>query len=117
MATKTKINTNKVVKTTAKVVKTAKVEAKTPVVGVSPEVKAGKGRVITGTVKSDKMINTVVIEVTRLVAHPVYQKRMRKTNKFHAHNAMGAKIGNLVEITECKPISKTKFFTVTKIIS
>lgn len=115
MATKTKtIKTTKpteVKKTAA--VKPMQVESKAVEVVVIP----GKGRIITGKVVSDKMMQTVVVEVTRLVAHPVYQKRMRKTNKFHAHNTMGAKIGNLVEITECRPISKTKFFTVSKIIS
>lgn len=115
MATKTKtIKTTKTaeVKKTP-VAKPVKVEAKSANVVVT----AGKGRIITGKVVSDKMMQTVVVEVTRLVAHPVYHKRMRKTNKFHAHNTMGAKTGNLVEITECKPISKTKFFTVTKIVS
>lgn len=131
MATTTKTNSkSKTLNPKAKAVK-AVVATKTPKIKLAPVEKAkvapvanpevivlaGKGRMITGKVVSDKMTNTVVIEVTRLVAHPMYHKRMRRTNKFHAHNTIGAKTGNLVEITECRPVSKTKFFTVTKVIN
>lgn len=73
--------------------------------------KAIKGKVI-----SDKMKNTVVVEVTRFVTHPMYHKRMRRTRNFHADNLLGAKTGETVEIKETKPISKTKFWKVSKIV-
>lgn len=73
-------------------------------------------KTIKGKVISDKMTNTVVVEVTRFMAHPMYHKRMRKTRNFHAHNAIGAKTGQMVEIKETKPISKTKHWTVIQIL-
>jgi len=74
-------------------------------------------KVFRGTVISDKMARTVVVTVTRFMAHPLYHKRMRKTSKFHADNLMKAKTGDVVEITEIKPMSRTKFHKVTKIIT
>lgn len=74
-------------------------------------------KTIIASVISDKMTNTVVVSVDRLSAHPMYHKRMRSTKKFHAHDEMGAKMGDTVEIVETKPISKTKFWKVIKIVS
>lgn len=71
---------------------------------------------IRGKVVSDKMTQTVVVEVTRLVSHPLYHKRMRKTKKFHAHNEIGAKLGDTVEMHSNRPISATKHWVVSKIV-
>lgn len=72
-------------------------------------------KIISGKVVSDKMNKTVVIETTRFVSHPLYRKRIRKTAKYHAHNEMGAKTGDLVKIVETKPMSKTKNWKVIEI--
>jgi small subunit ribosomal protein S17 len=69
-----------------------------------------------GTVVSDKMTNTVVVEVRKMWTHPLYKKTISRTKKYLAHDELGAKIGDGVEFVEVKPISKRKRFKVTKII-
>ena len=73
-------------------------------------------KTISGKVVSNKMQKTVVVEVLRFVEHPMYHKRIRKTEKFHAHDEKGAKIGDVVKLTEHKPVSKTKNWIVTEIV-
>lgn len=62
-----------------------------------------KGKVVT-----NKMNKTVVVEVERLVMHPVYKKRVKKTKRFSAHSEKVLELGTLVEIVPSKPFSKTK---------
>lgn len=69
---------------------------------------------ITGKIVSDKMNKTVVVEVDRLVVHPKYHKRIKRTQKFHAHNEIGVKTGDTVRIAEVKPISATKSWKVVE---
>ncbi len=71
-------------------------------------------RVITGKVISDKMNKTVVVEAGRLAVHPKYHKRIKRTQKFHAHNELGVKVGDVVKIVEVKPVSATKSWKVTE---
>ena len=74
-------------------------------------------RVEVGRVVSDKMTNTVTVLVERRVKHPLYGKVITRTAKYHAHvDACVAKEGDLVEITESRPISKTKTWLVTKVL-
>lgn len=74
-------------------------------------------RSITGKVVSDKMIKTAVVEVQRLVPHPVYKKRVRRSKKFKAHNEIGAKLGDIVKIEQVKPISAQKHFKIVEVIN
>jgi small subunit ribosomal protein S17 len=70
-------------------------------------------RVLIGTVVSDKGDKTVTVRVDRRVKHPLYGKIIRRSKKYHAHDADNAfHIGEQVRIEECKPISKTKSWTV-----
>jgi len=70
-------------------------------------------KTLVGTVVSNKMKNTVVVEVDRVVFHPLYGKKMRRTTRFSADTAgMAFEIGDKVKIEETKPISKTKHFKV-----
>ena len=70
-------------------------------------------RVLTGTVVSDKGDKTVVVRVERRVKHPLYGKIIKRSKKYHAHDADNAfREGELVRIEECAPISKTKRWTV-----
>ena len=74
-------------------------------------------RTLVGRVVSDKMEKTVTVLVERRVKHPIYGKVITRSAKYHAHsedNAVGA--GDLVEISECRPISKTKSWTVKRVI-
>ena len=83
---------------------------------MNDQVKKNK-RVEVGRVVSDKMTNTVTVLVERRVKHPLYGKVMTRTAKYHAHVESGiAKEGDLVEIEECRPISKTKTWRVTKVL-
>lgn len=66
---------------------------------------------LTGTVVSNKMKDTIVVEVSRYVKHPKYQKFIKSSKKFKAHDAGNtAQIGDKVEIEETKPVSKDKHF-------
>ena len=66
-----------------------------------------------GTVVSDKMKDTVVVDVARFVKHPKYGKFMKRNKNFKAHDAGNTKkVGDKVTIEECRPISKGKNFKV-----
>jgi small subunit ribosomal protein S17 len=71
--------------------------------------------VLEGRVVSDKMQKTVTVLIERRVKHPLYGKFVTKSKKYHAHDEAGeCKLGDLVEISESKPISKTKAWVVTR---
>ena len=73
--------------------------------------------VMIGRVVSNKMDKTVVVKVERLVTHPVYKKILKKTSKFKAHDEKNeCRIGDLVRIAECRPLSKEKRTRVVEII-
>lgn len=66
-------------------------------------------RILQGVVVSDKGDKTIVVRVQRRVEHPVYKKYITKSKKFSAHDENNQyKIGEIVRIRECRPISKTK---------
>ena len=70
-----------------------------------------------GKVVSAKMQNTVSVEVARVIAHPVYKKRIKKHKKFLSHvSEVSPKIGDIVRITSTKPISKNKRWRVSEIL-
>ena len=70
-----------------------------------------------GTVVSDKMDKTVVIESSRLVKHPVYKKRIKKRARFKAHDKDNqCKVGDKVLIVESRPLSKEKRWKVREIL-
>lgn len=79
-------------------------------------VKKGKRAERIGVVSSDKMTKTVVVNVDRLVKHPIYRKYVRKRKKFMAHDEIGAKIGDKVRIMETRPMSARKRWRVVEII-
>lgn len=70
-------------------------------------------RIMQGTVVSDKGTKTVVVSVERRFKHPLFNKIIRKSNKFMAHDESNAKkIGDKVQIQECRPLSKQKRWEV-----
>jgi small subunit ribosomal protein S17 len=74
-------------------------------------------RTLVGRVVSDKMQKTVTVLVERRVKHALYGKVMTRTAKYHAHVEDGsAAAGDLVEIEECRPISKTKAWRVSQVL-
>ena len=75
--------------------------------------KITKAKVLTGTVVSDKMKDTIVVLVERYVKHAKYEKFVLRRKKFKAHDAGNTKkVGEKVQIRETKPISKDKHFVV-----
>ena len=70
----------------------------------------------TGRVISTKMDKTATVEVVRLKVHPIYKKRMKVKKKFHVHNELGVKVGDMVVIVETRPISKTKKWKVLEVV-
>jgi len=79
--------------------------------------KRGIKREVVGTIVSNKMQKTVIVQIERLVKHPLYKKYVRRRNKFAAHDGENAcQIGDRVLITESRPLSKTKRWRVSRII-
>ncbi len=75
-----------------------------------------KRRRLIGTVVSDKMQKTAVVEVERVYRHPLYHKVIRSVKAYKAHDELGANVGDKVRIVESKPISRTKRWVVEKIL-
>ncbi|WP_295990353.1 30S ribosomal protein S17 [Rugamonas sp.] len=74
-------------------------------------------RTLIGKVVSDKMDKTVTVLIERHVKHPLYGKIIMRSNKYHAHDETNqVKTGDTVEIQEGRPISKTKAWTVTRVV-
>ena len=73
----------------------------------------GRRKVRSGIVVSDKMDKTVTVKVERRVIHSLYKKFIRRSKKYSAHDENNAcKVGDVVSIRECKPISKNKRWEV-----
>ena len=74
-------------------------------------------RTLSGRVVSDKMDKTVTVLIERRVKHPLYDKVIIRSKKYHADVDTGvAAEGDLVEIEECAPVSKTKAWRVTRVL-
>lgn len=79
---------------------------------MSDKIRTQQGRVV-----SDKMDKSITVAIERFVKHPIYGKFVKRTTKVHAHdesNECGQ--GDLVEIRECRPLSKTKSWTLVKVL-
>jgi len=80
---------------------------------IKTEEKENKGNVLKGVVISDKMDKTVVVSVSRFIKHPKYGKYYKVNKKYKAHDEENkCKMGDKVEITETRPISKDKKFKI-----
>jgi small subunit ribosomal protein S17 len=74
-------------------------------------------RTVTGRVLSDRMDKTITVLVERYVRHPVYKKFIKRSTKVHAHDeANDCRQGDKVAIRECRPLSKTKSWTLVEIV-
>ncbi|MCP4879769.1 MAG: 30S ribosomal protein S17 [Gammaproteobacteria bacterium] len=73
-------------------------------------------RMATGRVVSDKMDKSITVLIERRVKHPIYHKYVKRSTKLHAHDENNeCKMGDLVTISETRPISKTKSWALVKI--
>jgi len=74
-------------------------------------------RTVVSRVVSNKMKKTITVAVDRQYIHPMYEKRMRRTTKLHAHDEKGeCAVGDLVSIEECRPLSATKHWRLVKVL-
>ena len=70
-----------------------------------------------GQVVSTKAAKTIIVEVSRRVPHPLYKRIVKKRKRFHAHDEEGrAKMGDIVRIMECRPLSRTKRWRLTEVV-
>ncbi len=74
-------------------------------------------QVKTGTVVSNMMDKTVIVKVDKFVTHPLYHRQLKRSSKFAAHDeANECNVGDTVEITSCRPLSRTKRWRITGIL-
>lgn len=74
-------------------------------------------RTLQGEVVSDRMNKTITVLVERRVRHPVYKKYIRRSSRYHVHDEEGeCKVGDIVSIESCRPISKTKSWRLHRVI-
>ncbi|MFC3023261.1 30S ribosomal protein S17 [Vibrio zhugei] len=79
---------------------------------MSDKIRTQQGRVV-----SNKMDKSIVVIIERFVKHPIYGKFMKRTTKLHAHDENNeCSQGDIVEIKECRPLSKTKSWTLVKVV-
>ena len=79
--------------------------------------KAKNTRTLVGKVVSDKRSKTITVLIERRTKHELYGKIVAKSSKYHAHDEKGEyKMGDVVEIAETRPISKTKAWVVTRLV-
>jgi small subunit ribosomal protein S17 len=77
----------------------------------------GRRKVRQGRVVSDKMEKTAVVAVETRVRHPLYGRIVRRTKRFKAHDETNdCHVGDLVEIMECRPLSKEKSWRVIRVV-
>ncbi len=74
-------------------------------------------RIQTGSVVSDRMDKSATVLIERKVRHPIYGKFVKKSTKLHIHDENNeCSIGDTVQITECRPLSRTKSWTLVKVV-
>ena len=84
---------------------------------MNEQVKETSKRTLVGEVVSDKMDKSVTVLIKRQMKHPLYGKIIERSKKYHAHDESNqVRAGDVVEIQEGRPISKTKSWTVTRVV-
>ncbi len=77
-----------------------------------------KTRTLTGRVVGDKMHKTMTVLIERKVKHPKYGKYIRRSTKLHVHDEDNlCRIGDIVEISQCRPLSKTKSWRLQSVVT
>ncbi|CAM4206120.1 MULTISPECIES: 30S ribosomal protein S17 [Shewanella] len=77
-----------------------------------------KIRTLQGRVLSNKMDKSITVAIERKVKHPLYGKFIKRTTKIHAHDETNqCNAGDIVTIRECRPLSKTKSWTLVEVVS
>lgn len=73
-------------------------------------------RLMIGRVISTKLKNTATVLVVRVAMHPLYKKTFKQSKKYLAHDSIGVKDGDLVEVINCKPMSRKKSWQIVKVV-
>lgn len=74
-------------------------------------------KILLGEVVSNRMQKTITVEVERRVRHPIYERVVKRSKKFHAHDEQNqCQIGDIVRIVETRPLSKTKRWRLLEIV-
>jgi len=84
-----------------------------------PDTKTTQGhrKVLTGRVVGNKMNKTIVVRVERTIRHPLLKKYLRRHKKFYAHDEKNeCNVGDVVRVTECRPLSRLKRWRLTEIV-
>lgn len=77
----------------------------------------GRRRIVKGVVRSNKMNKTIIVDVERLVKHPLYKKYIRRSTRLWAHDEKNrAQEGDVVSIMETRPLSKNKRWRLVEIV-
>ncbi len=85
--------------------------------GATASGERGRRQVLVGKVVSDKMDKTIVVAVERVVIHPLYRRRMKKTSKYHVHDGSNeCREGDRVRIVASRPLSKLKRWRVGEVL-
>ncbi|MBI2007169.1 MAG: 30S ribosomal protein S17 [Candidatus Blackburnbacteria bacterium] len=74
-------------------------------------------KIFLGKVKSISGQKTTIVEVERFWAHPLYEKRVRRTKRYPVHDSVGAKEGDTVRFAETRPLSKAKRWKIIEVMS
>jgi small subunit ribosomal protein S17 len=77
---------------------------------------AASEKTLTGRVVSNKMQKTVTVLIERKVKHPLYGKYITRSTRYHAHTEQTLNEGDMVEIQECRPMSRTKAWKVVRLV-
>lgn len=73
-------------------------------------------KIFTGRVTSVKMDKTATVAVERVVVHPIYKKRSKRIKKYHVHDELGTKVGDMVSFVATRPYSKLKKWKIIEVI-
>ena len=73
-------------------------------------------KIFIGSVIGTKNEKTAVVSVERVVVHPLYKKRFKRSTKFQVHDELGVKVGDKVVFADCKPISKQKRWKIVEVV-
>ncbi len=71
-------------------------------------------KILTGVITSTKMAKTATVSVTRFISHPIYKKRIKRTEKYQVHDENGHKVGEMVNFVPCAPVSKLKRWKIVE---
>lgn len=73
-------------------------------------------KIFIGKVVSTKMEKTATVVVNRIVVHPIYKKRFKRTKKYHVHDEIGVKVGDTVHFVASRPVSKLKKWKIIEVV-